>query len=230
MGGFLPSNGVGTGFARSALERLAECRGGQVFDPESLTEDYDTGYCLHEMGFRQSFVPVRFDSAGPIATREYFPRRLRAAVRQRGRWVAGIALQGWERHGWGRSWGQRYWFWRDRKGLVGNLVTPVADLISFCGLAGCFGSAEFADLVPEWLAYASGAAFFLSMLQIGVRTTTAARIYGWRFGVLAALRMPWANLINCAATLEGLKQYFVARLTRSALEWRKTDHIYPEVG
>ena len=36
----------------------------------------------------------------PVATREYFPRHFRAAVRQRGRWVTGIALQGWERHGW----------------------------------------------------------------------------------------------------------------------------------
>src|SRR5262249_50312994 len=43
LGGFLPANGVGTGFAREALDRLAVLRDGRVFDPECLTEDYETG-------------------------------------------------------------------------------------------------------------------------------------------------------------------------------------------
>jgi adsorption protein B len=43
LGGFLPSNGVGTGFERDALERMAAGRGGRMFDPGCLTEDYETG-------------------------------------------------------------------------------------------------------------------------------------------------------------------------------------------
>src|SRR5215471_3108416 len=101
LGGFLPSNGVGTGFAREAIERLAERRGGKPFDPSCLTEDYETGFEIHAMGLEQVFVPLAGDLA---ATREYFPRRLAASVAQRCRWVTGIVLQGWERHGWQAPW------------------------------------------------------------------------------------------------------------------------------
>src|SRR5262249_38834790 len=100
LGGFLPSSGVGTGFDRESLERLGAARGGRSFDPECLTEDYENGLRFYLMGLRQIFLPIVFDHRGPIATREYFPRTLRAAVRQRSRWVAGIALQGWQNHGW----------------------------------------------------------------------------------------------------------------------------------
>ena len=119
---------MGTGFDRAALERLAATRCGRPFDPDCLTEDYETGYLLHSLGYRQIFVPVRIRAGGPVATREYFPRRLRPAISQRTRWVTGIALQSWQRHGWNAPWPQVYWFWRDRKGLVGNLLSPVANL------------------------------------------------------------------------------------------------------
>jgi adsorption protein B len=104
------------------LERLAATRCGRPFDPACLTEDYETGYLLHSMGYRQVFVPVRTGPSGPLATREYFPRRFRPAISQRTRWVTGIGLQSWQRHGWSVPSAQFYWFWRDRKGLVGNLL------------------------------------------------------------------------------------------------------------
>jgi adsorption protein B len=236
LGGFLPSNGVGTGFAREALESLRKRPGGLVFDPESLTEDYEIGFALHRLGFRQLFVPVRFDAAGPVATREYFPREFRAAVRQRSRWVAGIALQGWERHGWRAPRGQLYWLWRDRKSLVGNLMTPVANAISLCGVAtyfhtACTGGAWRAmEWVPEWVAYASVIAFWISAIQLGGRMAASARIYGWKFAAWAPLRAFWANAVNCAATAAALRQFAGARLTRQTLAWRKTEHVYPERG
>ena len=125
-GGFLPSCGVGTGFRRPMLERL-EAEYGAIFEERCLTEDYETGFRAHSLGGRQLFLPLR--QAPLTATREYFPRRLRAAVRQRTRWVTGSALQGWELHGWKVPWRQRYWFWRDRKGLVGNLLSPMANMV-----------------------------------------------------------------------------------------------------
>src|SRR5271157_1773493 len=72
LGGFLPSTGVGTGFGREAMDRLAAARGGRMFDPQCLTEDYETGFALHSLGCRQMFLPVRRGEAGPVATREYF--------------------------------------------------------------------------------------------------------------------------------------------------------------
>ena len=157
LGGFLPSNGVGTGFDRAALERVASTRCGRPFDPTCLTEDYETGYLLHSLGYSQVFVPLRAAKGGPVATREYFPRRFRPAISQRTRWVTGIALQSWERHGWNAPWPQLYWFWRDRKGLVGNLLSPVANLFFLYGTASYLASLghhvpwHLGSHIPTWI-------------------------------------------------------------------------------
>jgi adsorption protein B len=126
LGSFLPSNGVGTGFSRAALERLAETSGNRVFEPECLTEDYENGLRLHRLGFRQMFLPLR-SARDPLATREYFPRTRRGAIRQRTRWITGICLQSQERNGWRGRPRDVYWFWRDRKGLLANPVSVAAN-------------------------------------------------------------------------------------------------------
>ena len=233
LGGFLPSNGVGTGFGRIALERLARTRHGRIFDPECLTEDYENGFQLHALGASQIFVPLRFQSAGRMATREYFPRNLRGAIRQRSRWVAGIALQGWQRHGWRVPWRQIYWFWRDRKGLVGNLLTPLANGVFVYGAIRCLlavksgGEWRLGDHVPPWLPRAYYATAVISVTQAAIRTRLSARIYGWRFALAGPLRMIWGNLVNSAATVAALWQFLGACLKKRALAWLKTDHVYP---
>ena len=77
LGGFLPvqrgrhrlqPDGAGT--------TSPPTRGGRIFDPACLTEDYENGYRLHAAGLPPDFLPIRFDRAGPMATREYFPRTL----------------------------------------------------------------------------------------------------------------------------------------------------------
>jgi adsorption protein B len=231
LGGFLPANGVGTGFDRASLDRLASTRQGRVFDPECLTEDYETGFRLHALGCRQIFVPVHFAGNAPVATREYFPRSFRTSVRQRTRWVTGIALQGWQHHGWrGR---QVYWFWRDRKGLVGNLLSPVANLLFLCGLASFLESVATARpwqlrlYVSHWMSLLCYCTLGLSWLQAGLRAHASARIYGWRFATGVPVRMFWGNLVNSAATAAALYQFAVARIDGRTLAWRKTEHIYP---
>ncbi|HTS28491.1 MAG TPA: glycosyl transferase family protein [Bryobacteraceae bacterium] len=231
LGGFLPSNGVGTGFGRVALRRLAATREGRVFDPECLTEDYQTGYQLHAMGCTQIFVPLRFGETGPAATREYFPRRLRAAIRQRSRWVTGIALQGWQKNGWRAPWQQIYWFWRDRKGLVGNLITPLANAIFLYGIARYSISggtvAAWNDLVPAWLTRLCEATLWITLLQATIRTFCAARIYGWVFAGGVPLRMLWGNLVNSSATVVAVWQFWRASRKQRAPAWQKTEHVYP---
>ena len=225
MGGFLPSNGVGTGFAREALERLAATRQGRVFDPECLTEDYENGFRLYELGCRQIFIPlrVRRGAPAPVATREYFPHEVRAAVRQRSRWVAGITLQGWDRHGWRAPWRQRYWLWRDRKALVGNLLSPVSNLLFLCWVSdkGAFGH------LPDWLVKVCGVTLGMSLVQAGARMVCSARIYGWRFAAITPLRVWWANCVNAVATVAAIRQFAAARRDNAALLWRKTEHSYP---
>ena len=230
--GFLPSNGVGTGFGRAALERLGEVHQGLIFDPESLTEDYDNGYRLHVLGYRQLFLPIRLDAALPAATREYFPRNFRSAFHQRSRWVTGIALQGWQRHGW-RPWRQIYWAWRDRKGLLGNLLSPAANLFFVYGLSSYLLTARhgqpwnLASYVPWWVTRVYVMTFGISLLQVLVRAHCCARIYGCRFAAAVPLRIVWGNLLNCAATAAALNQFVVARIKHRSLAWHKTEHAYP---
>lgn len=233
LGGFLPSNGVGAGFGRVALERLAATRNGLVFDPECLTEDYQNGYQLHALGYTQIFVPLRFEAPGPVATREYFPRRLRAAIRQRSRWVTGIALQGWQRNGWRAPWRQVYWFWRDRKGLVGNLIAPLINATLLYGIGRYLWAAITGEVwqpgsqIPEWVASFCALTFWISIFQMAVRMKCSARIYGWGFAAAVPLRMVWGNLVNSAATVTALWQFWGACRQNRTPAWNKTEHVYP---
>jgi adsorption protein B len=224
LGGFLPANGVGTGFAREAIEHLAQARGGQPFDPSCLTEDYETGYELHAMGYSQLFVPLRNAGVEDCATREYFPRRAKASIRQRCRWVTGIALQGWERHGWRAPWRQFYWFWRDRKGLVGNLVTPLDNLLMLYSAARY---SEMARLVPAWFTLSWEITLCISLVQVAMRARSASRIYGWGFAAGVPLRVLLANFVNCAATVRALAEFGLARWAGIGVAWKKTEHSYP---
>jgi adsorption protein B len=58
LGGFIPSAGVGTAYRREVLEALEGQNAGQVFDPESLTEDYFIGLRIHSLGFTQKLLKV----------------------------------------------------------------------------------------------------------------------------------------------------------------------------
>jgi adsorption protein B len=232
LGGFVPANGVGTGFERSAVEDLRRSHNGRFFDPDCLTEDYENGFRMHAAGYRQIFVPIHFDAGEPVATREYFPRNWRAAVRQRSRWVAGITLQGWQRHGWRVPARQKYWFWRDRKGLAGNLLSPLANLLLVCWLGTLALPAGNAFRLPGCLLPPALIPAFLittciSVLQTAVRVHLSAGLYGWRFAAATPLRVFWGNLINFAATAEAVRDFLAARVRRHELVWRKTEHIYP---
>ncbi len=234
LGGFVPSNGVGTGYSRQALEALAAQSSNRVFEPECLTEDYENGLRLHRLGFRQLFVGIRFEGGQPVATREYFPQTLREAVRQRTRWVTGIALQGWERHGWRGGLASVYWFWRDRKGLIGNPVSLLSNAIFLYGLATwgwsrvsgtpwSLGQAAAGPLLARLLA----PVLCLQAIRLAVRMGCVARIYGWAFALGVPLRAFWANWINSVSTVLAVHWYARSRLLGQPLPWVKTEHLYP---
>ncbi len=100
-----------------------------------MTEDYENGYRIKRLGLPQKFIPVQFRQGRPIATREYFPLTFRKAILQRTRWIMGITLQSWEYHTASETFRHLYWFWRDRKAVIGNLITPLANLLFAFGLA-----------------------------------------------------------------------------------------------
>ncbi len=227
LGGFLPSCGVGTALSRRAIEELARRYQNRIFEPECLTEDYELGLRVHRAGLAQCFVPLRVPAA--VATREFFPHSFRTAVRQRTRWITGIALQGWERNGWGRSWKEGYWFWRDRKGLAGHLVSLVANAIFGWGLvtaawswyAGTPWALGQVNPVLVW----TGAT--IQMWRVAWRSACVARLYGWGFACLMPLRLIWSNLINFAATACAVRQFAESKFRGKPLVWLKTSHAFP---
>ena len=225
LGGFVPSCGVGTGFAREALDALAAKRDNRVFEPACLTEDYENGLSIHGLGLPQLFIPLLRWKQGFMATREYFPRRFRAAVRQRARWTMGIALQTWERHRWRGSLGCKYWLWRDRKPLVGNIVSALATLAFLYGVAAW--ATRGVMVAQGWVAPLSSFTLSLAACRLTVRAACAARVYGVRFAAAAPLRALWGNFLNFYATLSAVTCYAAARWKRAPLVWFKTEHMYP---
>ncbi|MCX6596980.1 MAG: glycosyl transferase family protein [Acidobacteria bacterium] len=225
-GGFLPSCGVGTAFSRRALELLARSESNRVFDPGCLTEDYQIGYRIHQLGLPQIFL-----EAGPdlVATREFFPQSLSSAIRQRTRWISGIALQGWQRNGWGRTWRERYWFWRDRKGLLGNPLSLLANLIFAYG-AITFTIAQHAGRpwgLGQGVPVLVWPGIVFQVVRLVTRAVWTAKVYGWGFALLTPLRAVWANLINTAATVSATFRFGRSVFTGVPLVWLKTDHSFP---
>jgi adsorption protein B len=224
-GGFVPSCGVGTGYRREALEKLARAESNRIFEPDALTEDYVNGLRLFRLGAAQTFVPLYRNSGGArdwVATRELFPQNWRAALRQRTRWVTGIALQGWQRFGWSGKPGEIYWLWRDRKGLLGNPLSLLSNAVFVYGLATQIwmrASRADAELAAVTLA--------LLALRTAVRMVCCARVYGIVFAFGVPLRSVFANALNSAATFQALARYTWARAHGLPLKWLKTEHAYP---
>ena len=231
MRSFVPSNGVGTGYTRRALEKLASTEHNLIFEPACLTEDYENGLRLHQLDCKQVFVPLRRHGSGMVATREFFPRTARSAIRQRSRWILGIGLQCWERNGWRGKWPEKYWFWRDRKGLLGNPLSLLSNLVFVYGaltwvIALCTGA-------PWGLAkYMLHPGLLIATLavQVGrssVRMACSARLYGPMFALAVPLRAVYGNWINTVATWKAIRSYALARIRHEPLVWIKTEHAYP---
>ena len=224
LGGFVPSSGVGTGYRRDALEKLARSAANKIFEPEALTEDYENGLRLYRLGCSQTFVPLVHPHGTKefVATREFFPQNWSAAMRQRTRWVMGIALQTWERYGWKGKPGEVYWLWRDRKGLLANPLSLLANLVFVYGLATAIWQ-RTSSLSVE-LCWAT---FSIQCVRLAVRMACVSRVYGVLFSLGVPLRAVYANALNATATFNALGRYAIARARKRPLKWLKTDHAYP---
>src|SRR5580658_6563813 len=143
-------------------------------------------------------------------------------MRQRTRWVMGIALETWERHGWKGKPGEVYWLWRDRKGLLANPLSLLANLVFVYGLA----TAMWQRITPLSVALC-WATFSIQCVRLTVRMVCVARIYGVLFALGVPVRAVYANALNAAATFNAVARYAIARVRGRPLKWLKTDHTYP---
>ena len=241
LGAFVPSAGVGTAFARSGLDRVAESER-DLFPEGALTEDHQFALRLHEHGLRTSFALLRLSpqhrhaaatAAAYIATREYFPNRASAAIRQKSRWVAGICLQAWQRTGWQGNLATRYMLYRDRRGLIANLGAFVGYVVLFAAVAlvvwNHFDERVFVPLLPNarwvWLLLAFVlASTLLELVQSACFTTW---IYGPQAGLLSVLRAPVAAYVNGIATFRAIKTFVTSLVRGTPMAWAKTAHVFP---
>ena len=227
LGAGIPAAGVGCGFARGALARIADQHRGNPFAAECLVEDYELGLSIAENGGRSRFLRLRDESGALVATRSFFPAELSAAVRQKTRWIHGIALQEWDRMGWTA---RPLDFWmrlRDRRGPMTALVLSAAYVLvvieAVLLLAAWFGLYHAAPTGPVQRALI--AVCLVSLIwRTAIRVVIVAREYGIAEGLRAALRIPVANIIAIMAGRRALVAYWRS-LRGGAVAWDKTEHL-----
>ncbi len=223
----IPGAGVGCAISRPLLDLLDEGRGGRgPFAVGALTEDYELGLTVGREGGRSRFLRYRANTDRLIATRAYFPADRRAAVRQKTRWIHGIALQSWDRLGW---WGGPADLWmqlRDRRGPFAALLLAIAyALILAAGVELLLNTAGIAPAAPV-----SAELYVLLLLntlallwRAIVRACFTARDHGLLQGVVAVPRILVSNTIAILAGARALAGY-LASLRGAPFVWDKTEH------
>lgn len=226
IGAALPLAGVGCAIERNLIGRIALQKNGLPFDQTSLTEDYELGLSVCGNGQRTIFARI-LDSEGKlVCTRACFPDTLHASVRQKTRWMIGIALAGWDRLGW-RGGIAEYWMrFRDRKAVFAALVLTSAYLcilltaILLLGeRAGAFRPRPLDPLLVQLLL----ANVAILMWRMGVRALFVARAQDLRSALLSIPRTLIANIIAIMAARRAVVGYSW-HLLGKALHWDKTTH------
>lgn len=231
LGAALPAAGVGCGFKRTMLARIGELRhdhGEQgPFVAECFTEDYEIGLLVTHLGGRARFLRLRDEEGMLIATRSYFPDTLAGAVRQKTRWIHGIALQSWDRMGW---MGRPVDLWmalRDRRGpLLSLVLTAAYGVLLLEGVLLPLRTLGWApeESVPPLIDHLATISFLGLLWRMVMRFGFSAREYGWVEGLRAIVRIPVANFITIMAGRRALMAY-VRTLRGMTVVWDKTPHL-----
>jgi adsorption protein B len=228
VGAAIPLAGVGCAIARGPLARLAAMQEGRPFAGTSMTEDYELGLRLGSLGLKTMFVriPALPSERGAVASRGHFPATLGAAVRQKARWLGGIALAGWDRLGWTGGLGERWMRMRDRRGPFAAILLlaaySAALLWSQIWLAEALGAPIHAKLSPALVTLLTVNAWFLAW-----RILMRACFTGWAYGFAEGLRsIPRLVVGNVIAMLAAARAVSV-HMAGGAKQWDKTGHIFP---
>lgn len=231
-GAAVPSAGVGCAIERDMLGRIADAAGGAPFDAACLTEDYELGMRIGALGGRTAMVRIARPDGGVVATRAYFPATLDAAVREKTRWLLGIAFGGWDRLGWRGNAADRVMLLRDRKAIAAALLTVCGYAVGTLAMIDLLlvpaTDAGLPPLVPE----GGGLAAMLTFTTVAmgwrllVRACATWHVYGWREGLSALPRVVVSNLINVLAARRALLRYWATSASAPAV-WDKTQHRFP---
>ncbi len=245
--GVVPGAGVGTAYSRKALNFAGAS--GEYFSTHSLTEDYEFSFRMRDAGLKMVFarVPLSRRITGEsssnqreqidfIATREYFPNRFWASVRQKTRWTIGISFQAWKSFGWKGDWKTKYLFWRDRKMIFFSHAIALGFLSILIFLAYTLyhsttrDAYEFAPILSEghpfwYVVYFNIAVMLYRIVQ---RHFWTHLYYGWRALPMVTLRYVWGGLINYLAITRATKIFLKHLISGETIGWDKTAHDFPE--
>lgn len=229
LGASVPGAGVGCAIRADALASRDVGEG--PFPAASLVEDYEFALELHAAGGRTLFVPVEATD-GTVVIRAQFPVRVDMAVRQKSRWVAGIALKGWDRIGWSGGPAEVWMRLRDRRAPFAALVLTAgyvgfAFAMTLAILAWAGASKSPTWLSDPWLMQVSAVTVCLLIWRLAIRVAFSVRAGGWRNGVGAAPRALISNFIAIASARRAIGLYLSWRRT-GAVTWDKTSHEFQQ--
>lgn len=232
LGAAIPSAGTGCAIDRFALEAMAQARGGLPFDADSLTEDYELGLRIAEAGGNGCFARVRDEDGALIAVRSHFPSKLGTAVRQKSRWVMGIALSGWDRLGWRGGWAERWMRLRDRSAILAAMVLfaayaalVLAALLLVVDLFSDFGMNPVGPVLRLllWINFA------MLVWRLLMRAGFTGHGYGWREGLRAIPRTFASNIVAMMAARRAMGRYLFGG-PAATTRWDKTSHVFPDLA
>ena len=190
---------------------------------------------LHYRHQPRTVAPAIVKRTLPIATREFFPSKMRDAYRQRARWLIGIVFQGTSSHGWSGNWGTKYFLARDRKGiLTGPTVVfgyfALVNLLLIALYLWFFEPDSQFDFVLLWQDYTIDL-FFVNFIflvwRIGHRMYFTTTVYDIQHGLMSAPRLIVANYVNFRAAVRATSVYLAHIIVGKPLVWDKTSHSYP---
>ncbi len=228
VGAAIPLAGVGCAIARGPLGQLAAMHEGKPFAGNSMTEDYEVGLRLGALGLKTMFVriPARSGERGIVASRGHFPATLGNAVRQKARWLGGIALAGWDRLGWSGGLGERWMRMRDRRGPLAAVLLlaayTAALMWSQIWLAEALGAPIAVRLDPLLITLLTINGWLLAW-RILMRAGFTASAYGLTQGLLSVPRLVVGNVVAMLAAARAVSLH----LGGGAKRWDKTRHIFP---
>lgn len=232
LGAGVPAAGVGCAIRCEALELLASIHRGDPFDVDSLTEDYELGLRLHALGERTIFVRLpHYGGGGTAATQAHFPATLETAVRQKTRWITGIALAGWDRLGWSGSLSEYWMRLRDRRAVLAAIILASAYLAMAIAL-GLMILGWTMGIEPEFVGDATQSLIMINVVllfwRLAMRVYFVTRLYGRGEGLRSVPRMIIGNVIAIMAARRAVWHYW-----RSAHDqrpaWDKTAHKFPTI-
>lgn len=230
LGAALPLAGVACAIHRQIMGRIALREGGRPFDDNSLTEDYELGLRIGAVGGRTIMARIVDRNGELVGTRACFPDSLSASVRQKTRWLTGIALAGWDRLGWGGNWAQKWMLVHDRRSIFAAIVLLAAYLAIALTAVLELGHAAGIHLprpLPGYLVTLLAANAVLLLWRLIIRAAFVGSQYGASEALSSVPRSLIANIIAIMAARRASASYLRHCLGQPLIWDKTTHHIVP---